>query len=337
MEIKKIIKLMEMKNYIFFIVTILFLGCQTAQEESLQAEISNGQIYAKLYLPDVEQGYYRGSRFDWSGQIAELKYEGHDYFGQWFANYDPLRNDAILGPVEEFSAIGYDEAPIGGEFFRIGIGGLRKPDEERFNRGGYYEFSNPGKWTIKRAKNSVTFTHILQDVAGYSYEYQKKVLLVKGKPQMVLEHKLKNTGKKAIKTDVYNHNFFMIDNEPTGPNIVVKFAFPLSVATEHPAVRINGKQIEYIEEPARSVFFEDIQGHSKSVEDYYFRIENLKTGAGVKFTGDRPILKIHYWSSRTTQCPEPYIDIDIQPGKTFTWNITYDFYTFEPSPFATNN
>jgi len=280
-------------------------------------------------LPDTEQGYYRGSRFDWSGVIAELKYNGHDYFGQWFRRYEPIINDAILGPVEEFSAIGYDEAPVDGEFLRIGIGGLRKPEENGFQRFGYYEFSNPGKWKVKTAKNSVTFTHELKDVAGYSYVYQKKVRLVKGKPQLVLEHTLKNTGKKAIQTDVYNHNFFMIDNEPTGPNMVVKFAFPLRVATENPAVRILGNQIEYLlDPPNRSVFFEDIQGHTNSVKDYDFRIENKKTGAGVRITGDRPISKIIYWSSATTQCPEPYIDIDIQPGKSFSWTITYDFYTF---------
>src|ERR1019366_1116453 len=33
------------------------------------AEISNGSVRAKLYLPDARQGYYRATRFDWSGQI----------------------------------------------------------------------------------------------------------------------------------------------------------------------------------------------------------------------------------------------------------------------------
>ena len=32
-----------------------------------QAEISNGQITAKIYLPDVKNGYYRSTRLDWSG------------------------------------------------------------------------------------------------------------------------------------------------------------------------------------------------------------------------------------------------------------------------------
>ena len=320
-----------MKNCILLITAFLLLESQSAWAETPQAKISNGLITAKLYLPDTVQGYYRGSRFDWSGVIPELKFEGHDYFGQWFPVYDPLIHDAICGPTEEFSAIGYEEAAVGGEFVRIGIGGLRKPAENKFQRFGYYELSNPGKWTVKKAKDYVVFTHQLKDAAGYSYLYEKKVRLVKGKPQMVLEHKLKNTGKKAIQTNVYNHNFFTIDHQPTGPNSVVKFAFPINGTEENPAARITGQQIEYLREltPRETVFWNDVQGHSKSVKDYDFRIENVKTGAGVRITCNRPVSKIVYWSSPTTQCPEPYIDIDIQPGETFSWNISYDFYTLK--------
>ena len=318
-----------MKNWIFLIAAAFCLGSQIAGAETPQVEINNGLITAKLDLPDAEQGYYRGSRFDWSGVISELKYEGHDYFGQWFPVYDPKVHDAICGPTEEFSAIGYEQAPVGGEFIRIGIGGLLKSDENKFDRFGYYELSNLGNRTVKKTGNCVVFTHQLEDVAGYSYLYEKTVRLVKGKPQMVLEHRLKNTGKKVISTNVYCHNFFTIDRQPTGPNSVVKFAFPAKKTVENPIARITDQQIEYLRElsPGETVSFGEIQGHSNSVKDYDFRIENVKTGAGVRITGDRPISKIIYWSSATTQCPEPYIDIDVQPGKTFTWTITYDFYT----------
>ena len=49
-----------------------------------EATISNGQITAKIYLPDPERGFYRSTRFDWSGMIAGLEYQGHQYYGPWF-------------------------------------------------------------------------------------------------------------------------------------------------------------------------------------------------------------------------------------------------------------
>jgi hypothetical protein len=35
-----------------------------------QTEIKNQHIQAKLYLPDSQNGFYRGTRFDWSGVIS---------------------------------------------------------------------------------------------------------------------------------------------------------------------------------------------------------------------------------------------------------------------------
>jgi len=318
-----------MKNCILFFAIVFLLGCKTTQDGYPEAEITNGLITAKLYLPDAERGYYIGSRFDWSGVIYELKYKGHDYFGQWYPERDPKIHDAISGPVEEFMQIGYEEAPVGGEFLRIGIGGLRKPDEPAFLRYGYYEFTNPGKWTVRKARDHVVFIHELNDVAGYSYVYEKTVRLVRDQPEMVLDHTLKNTGRRAIQTSVYNHNFFTIDHQTTGPDFVVKFAFPLAASRENAAIRLNGNQLEYVRElnPLEAASLGTVLGHNSSVEDHYFRIENSKTGAAVKITGDRPISRIVYWSHSNTLCPEPYIDLDIQPGDSFTWKTTYSFYT----------
>jgi len=70
------------------------------------AEITNGEIRAKIYLPDAKNGYYRGTRFDWSGVICSLQYKGHDYYGPWFNKTDPKVHDfvyqgpdIIAGPV----------------------------------------------------------------------------------------------------------------------------------------------------------------------------------------------------------------------------------------------
>src|SRR5262245_8293430 len=41
-----------------------------------QAEISNGVLKAQFYLPDAQKGFYRGTRFDWSGVIGSLEFKG---------------------------------------------------------------------------------------------------------------------------------------------------------------------------------------------------------------------------------------------------------------------
>src|ERR1035441_4197473 len=142
-----------------------------------QAEISNGSIRAQLYLPDAQQGYYRATRFDWSGQIASLEFQGHQYFGQWFDRYDPNRHDCILGPVEEFLSgdvgLGYNDVKPGESFVKIGVGAIRKPEERAFQQYQTYEITDPGKWTVNQFPDRVEFIQELRGTAGYAPLYRK--------------------------------------------------------------------------------------------------------------------------------------------------------------------
>jgi hypothetical protein len=311
-------------------LAVLLAVGQLAGVQSPQAEISSARIHAKLYLPDAQSGYYRGTRFDWSGVIPALEWNGHTYFGQWFERYDPKLHDAITGPVEEFltngAALGYDEARPGESFVRIGVGALRKPDESAYRRFETYEIVNPGTWAVNRGADWIEFVHAVPDTAGYAYVYRKRVRLVKD--SLVLEHRLKNTGRKAIATSVYNHDFFMLDNQPTGPNIVVRFPFaPRATSDLRGLAEIRGQDFFYLTEfERRQTLQTEIEGFGATAKDFDFRVENRKTGAGVRQTGDRPISKIVFWSAGITVCPEAYIDLRVEPGKESSWRIAYEFY-----------
>lgn len=313
----------------------LLFGCALSAADFPQAEITNGSIKAKLYLPDAEKGYYRATRFDWSGVIASLEYKGHNYFGVWFPKHDPKVNDSITGPVEEFrtgeSGLGYDEAKAGGTFIRIGVGVLRKPEEAQFQQFKTYDIVDPGKRTVRVKADSVEFSHEVADpTSGYSYLYKKVVRLSKGKPQMAIEHSLKNTGKKAFETNVYNHNFFVIDGQPSGPEFAVKFPFDLKASRDlRGLAETRGKEIAYLQElaPARQSVLTELSGFGDSPKDFDIRVENKKVGAGVRFFGDKPLWKVVFWSIRTVLSPEAYVNMKIEPGREFKWQITYDFYT----------
>jgi hypothetical protein len=298
-----------------------------------QVEISNDLLRAKLYLPDPERGYYRGTRFDWSGVIASLKYEGHDYFGPLFDQHDPKVHDNIRGPVEDFrtnnGGLGYDEAKPGDTFIKIGVGVLRKPEERRYNQSRYYEIVNSGKWRSRKGRDGVEFEQELSDGKGYSYVYRKTVRLAKGKPELVLEHRLRNTGTKAIETAVYDHNFFVIDGQPSGPEFAVKFPFELRATPGlKDAAEVRGTQIVYLRELAQGeAIITTLEGFGTTAADYDIRIENSKVRAGVRITGDRPLSNLVFWSGRRSLCPEPYINMHIEPGQESTWRINYEFYT----------
>jgi hypothetical protein len=313
---------------------LLAAGLAVQAAEFPEASITNGEIHAKLYLPDAEKGYYRATRFDWSGVVASLEYKGHNYFGVWFPKYDPKLHDSITGPVEEFrtgdSGLGYADAKTGGTFIRIGVGTLRKPEEAKFEQFKTYEIVDPGRWTVKTGKDFVTFTQTLRDASsGYAYLYRKTVRLAKGSPHMSIEHSLKNTGTRTIETNVYSHNFYVIDGTPSGPDMHVKFPFDLkaSVPFRGPAGPV-GKEMLYRQELAAdgTSVYGELAGFGDSSKDFDIRVENGKTGAGVRLIGDQPLARVVFWSIRTVLSPEPYIQMKIEPGHESRWVLNYEFY-----------
>ena len=323
------------KVKIGFICLLFSLCCYAGRlAEPPKSTITNGLVSATLYLPDAVNGYYQATRFDWAGVFASLNFAGHSFFGPWTPTHSPKVNDAVGGPVESFTPIGYNEAKAGGTFVTIGVGVLRKKSAELFSPFTLYDIVDGGKWTVNSQKDRVIYTHELHDATGYAYLYTKTVRLAGGKPLMILEHSLKNIGRRIIETDVFDHNFPVIDKQPTGP--LMKVIFPVKVTADGAGwgtvAKIEGKQLTFLKTMDQRDWLkcDSLQGFGNTAKDYDFRIENHKTGAGMRITADQQVEKVVFWASPTTACPEPYIKIKLLPGKTMTWTINYEFYTFKP-------
>ena len=169
----------------------------------------------------------------------------------------------------------------------------------------------------------------MTDTLGYAYIYRKTVRLTPGKPEMTLEHSLRNTGKKPIVSSVYEHNFYMLDNQPAGPGYTIFFPFDVRPrANLRGMAEAQGKQFTYLKElqTGQSVCSQ-LEGFENKAADYDIRVENSIAKTGVRQTADRPMSKLMFWSIRTTVCPEPYIDLNIEPGQETSWTIKYEFYT----------
>jgi hypothetical protein len=305
--------------------------------------------------------------------IGSLEYKQHNYYGKWFTKitdvydfgYDGPNDDvisaeftAMVGPAEEFGAIGYTDAKPGGLFVKPGIGVLRRADETPYNHSKPYEIANGGRWDVKRSADAIEFVHTLREPAiEFGYAYTKVIRLTPGKPQMTIEHVLKNTGTKLIQTNVYNHNFMTLDTQPPGPDYDISFPFQLQrvqrgarpgqppaaggappAAAQPNGSRCGQPQMQALANPqdnrlvytkvleAVECFQTSFTGFGATAADHDIRIENKKVGAGVRITGDRPLSRFGYWSIRTVMAVEPYVDITVEPGHDFAWKWTYDYF-----------
>jgi hypothetical protein len=141
---------------------------------------------------------------------------------------------------------------------------------------------------------------------------------------------LKNTGRRTIESSVYDHNFLVLDRQPTGPDFAITVPFKITTTSppDQALAEIRGDQIVFRKRLVNQdrVFF-PLQGFGSGPKDYDIRIENRKTRAGMRITADRPLTRLVLWSIRSVLSMEPFIGMSIEPGKEFTWKLTYSFYT----------
>ena len=159
---------------------------------------------------------------------------------------------------------------------------------------------------------------------GYAYVYEKTLTLVPGKPQLLITHRLRNTGKKTISTSVYDHNFLRIT--PGNGGVTVTFPFALATASPPPSdlMRVQDNTLTYLRPMAnkeRISFL--ITGFGKTAADYDFTVAG--GGASVRVQGDNPVTRLNIFSVDRVQSVEPYTAIDLAPGAEKRWAYTYTY------------
>ena len=276
----------------------------------------------EIARPDVAEPYYRGTRFDRTGNILALEARGHRHVSRWFRTYDPYRHDAVGGPAEEFTQIGHEEAAPGEGFLKIGVGLLAR-EAEPYDRFHLYKVLDPGRTTVRTGASEALFRHVLK---GY-YDYSKKVS-IPADCALRISHRFRNTGPSTMDFHVYSHNFFSLDGALTGR--ATRFFLPFTPEghwrTDYDSVALVPDGIAFSRDlrEGETVFMGDLHGAGPA-EGCRFILENLDNGLRVRAACDRPMDYAVFWSNTEVSCIEPYIHFTVPPGGTVRWTLDYRF------------
>ena len=277
---------------------------------------------------DLPLKNYSLSRFDWTGKIVLVKFQDICFSG---IERTDIENTNLIGKgfYNEFgieTALGHDAAEVGGWFHKIGIGLLKKEDRP-------YSFANnyqiqPAEFTVKTLTNKVLIQCKSPTANGYSYSLKKELELFE--EGFRIRYKLENTGKKAIVTDEYNHNFLAINKELIGKNYRLNFPFELkpklfgeNVNTEG-KVRLGKKEVSFIDTPKTPFFFSNLSG-GKTVTAGWELI-NLKTKMAIAETASFQTDKVNLWGCEQVISPELFFKISVEPGQSVEWSRMYNIY-----------
>jgi len=309
-----------------------------------QVVIANGLVRVRIHLPDPDRGFYRSTRFDWSGMVTDLEHRAHRYYGPWFNRRShgvrdfEFDGDAIVagpesaatGPAEEFwPPLGFDDAAPGGTFIKIGVGILQRSDAAAYSPFTTYRIVDPGVWTSQTGPDVVRFTQTVEDSeSGWGYSYEKTMRLAANAPALEVEHSLRNMGHHPIVAAQYSHNFLTLDGESVGPDLVV--TVPFAIDTTDPPdpglARIDGRRIMFTKRlTGRERVSFPFAGFGDAPDDYDIRVHHRVTGTGVRVTADRPVVQLMLWSIRSVLSVEPFVDVSTEPGAVTSWRYTYTY------------
>jgi hypothetical protein len=288
-----------------------------------------------VLLPDPLNGYYRGPRFDWAGTVAFAEWNSHTFFGSWrSAPHRPRANDDAAGTAGEFGMgpltgnpppIGYDDAAIGETFLKIGVGRLVKAADEPYSFGALYRIARPGSWDIRQDARSVSFATADGPLRGHAFRYSKTIEVEPSRPGFAVHHVLENTGELPILQTHYCHNFMRIDEHPVGREYAIELPFAASFGQEAGGVlEAKGRTVGLRRDPDPDEgFFALLEGFGGTAEHAHLTVR--AAGTGVRISGSEPICRLQVFGTRRTICPEPFVRIDLAPGRAMRWSIRYEF------------
>jgi hypothetical protein len=270
---------------------------------------------------------YKSSRFDWTGKITKVTFQGISLSTIENKN---SKNEEHLGKgfYNEFGfekPIGFEETALGGWFHKIGIG-LIKKENSTYVKNSSYKLKPAVFKIISETNNSIIIRCISVAISGYSYVLTKEIKVTDN--GFKVDYKLENTGVKEIITDEYIHNFIGIDNDFIGPNYDLKFPFQIKPTlfeeTVNPEqkIAIGKNDIRFIETPEIPFFFSNLSGNEKI--DASWELTNLKSKISVKETGNFKTNKVNIWGWKHVVSPELYFNIAMKPGKSSEWSRNYE-------------
>jgi hypothetical protein len=278
----------------------------------------------EIHIDHPLEGYHF-SRFDWTGKIIFVKFQNVDLS-------TTEKNDGInehlfgKGLYNEFgidTALGFEETKVGGWFHKIGVGLLKKEDNEYLFHKKYE--IDPATFDMEVAHDKVLIHCNSKAVNGYAYELKKEIVLHES--HFTINYKLQNKGEKEIHTTEYVHNFIAIDKELMASQYHLRFPFPCNpVEIVNPEMKVDPGQHEFtfIGTPSAQFFYGNLSGNE--TVDAAWELINTNCQLGIRETGNFQTNKINLWGWSHVISPELFFRIAVKRGQSVQWSRKYDCF-----------
>lgn len=217
-----------------------------------------------------------------------------------------------------------DDAAIGSQFPKLGVGLLTK-DEEKY----YFHYRykcEPFEITVDRTDTSITFETLPRLCMGYSAHHIKTIDVKEN--ELIMTIKIENTGKKPLDFNEYCHNFLTIEHLPISED----YFLSMPIVSQNGKVPRRGDSLvgrdngftykKYSNSPS----IIDVE-KEEIIDDIPFswKLTNKKSPAWVSEEVSVKPEKIRIWSIDHIISPEVICRFKLEPGEKASWTRKWTF------------
>lgn len=296
----------------------LLAGCEAVVPSAScgkQHTLRHGEL--EVMIETEPEDYLRqfGPRFDRTAVVRQVTLNGRQLLGEW-------------GMPDEFGlkgdgALGFTNAPLGGDFVKIGVGRLIRDRTNTYTFWQRYPVNKLFPIKVHATKDTVTVTQATDDQLPWGYAYSKTYRLTSDN-ELKISYQLKNTGTNAWSFEHYNHHWFAPDGAAVGPSYAIEAGFPLP--TNQCSFTREGQTLRFGSAvPTNAPFY--LEGDLTGVTERQnaFKL-TLRGRLAIRFQGDFIPARFAAYAVPEAFCPEVFKRAELQPGQTVRWSARYQFF-----------
>lgn len=262
---------------------------------------------------------YTASRFDWTTQVVQVTLDGVPFLTREKTTDDPLQGWGLAGEFGISTPVGFEDCPVGELFPKVGVGMLRRPDDQAYQFHRAYEVA-PARFTARSEGTGVLVTGSQEAHRGYGW-LLKRHWRVAG-TTLRLDTTLANTGSKALVTEEYLHNFIGWGG-PVGPDWSLELPRPLadpldSWVNPEGLMETMPGGLRWTGHPTQEFFLAQGAPAPSSWTLVHPR-------GRITETADFPVARFHLWGKGHVVSPELYHAVAAPPGAALSWTRTWSF------------
>jgi hypothetical protein len=274
-------------------------------------------------IADPDSDVYTRTRFDWTGFITQVTLDGKHTFCR-LETEEPKQGTGGIGLCNEFGTskpVGYDDAQVGEQFPKIGVGLLTRDSDEPYSPFYAYPLA-PFSFEVHPDVSAITYITQPDPCRGYAALLKKRLNVQANK--LSIEYVLTNVGGKPIDTHEYNHNFIGIDRAPLGPDYKLSFPFEVIMPDVAPPVQLSGRDITWTSIPQKSYCFWGT-GY-EGLKNPWWELVHLPSGVGMREQDDFEWRRLVLYGTKDLVSAEAFVDILVGPGQSQAWRRDYTFF-----------